>query len=615
MNVLGISAFERDASAALVSDGRVVAAAAEERFTRQKHDPNFPRYAIEYCLEEGGLQAHELDSIVFYEEPHTRFTRVLATSFANFPFSTGTFVTSMKAWLSRLWTRASISRELDVHPRLIEFVPHHLSHAAQAFAQSGFDDAAILVVDTVGEWAATSLCSGSRARAPVVQSHELMPFPHSLGLVQTALAGFAGFRIPGWEPSLTDLAAFGEPRFAEELRRIISVQDDGTYRVDRSFFRFDQLMELPYGRPYGPKLVELLGAPRDARLAVPFVSGTGNGAAEVSQDDQRFADIAASFQTVLEEALLGLCRRLREHHESPNLCLGGLVAQNPSAVRRLMTDGPFERVYVPSDPGDGGGAAGAALLYDALQNARADAPAPASPYVGKGYDEARDAALLEFSQPDYWIRFLKHGVDQPKGMTVDAQTYEDPAELLPGVAEDLCSGLIVGWFQGRFASGPAGLGSRLILADPANEATLLRLHEKVCGQPRFRPFGLALTAAAAEAILDGADLSAPALKWGQAAWPVKSEARDAVRAAVHADGTVRPQVVTTEDEPALHALLDLVGAAGGPAALLATSFNEDDYPIVASPADALLVFMRTAMDVVVINGLVVRKRRPASSAG
>ena len=608
MRVLGISAFEQDASAALVADGQVVAAAAEERFTRQKHDPSFPRFAVEYCLDQAGAKACELDAVVFYEEPQSRFTRVLTTTMAGFPQSWPLFVGNMKTWLSRLWTRNELSKKLDVHPALVSFVSHGQSHAAQAFCTSPFDEAAVLIVDTAGEWASTALYSASRANGLTLQEYERIDYPHSLGLVQQAFAVYLGFRVPGWEAGISDLAAFGRPTYVDQLRKLISIREDGSYRVDPSYFRFDRLNQAPFDRPFTPALTALLGPARDARVALQFDTLKPASGSATDTESQRLADIAASFQVVLEEAVLGLCKRIHQVSGSSALCLAGAVATNPSVVGRILQEGPFEHLYLPPEPGEGGGALGAAMHVGAFESKTGATSAPYSPFVGKEYDESRDAAAIRHADPKYWVRFLKHGCKQPDGMTLDVRTHENPDELIACIVDDLQAGKVVGWFQGRFAFSPSGLGRRSILADPSNQAAVQRLRDEVVGQPAFRPFGLAIAEEDAAKVVDVKDHTAWPLRWMQAAVPVAEEAAGAVSAAVHVNATIRPLICG--DDSATHALLKAWGARSGLAALVCADFNEYNYPIVGSPADALIVFARTEMETVVINNLVVRKVQP-----
>jgi len=598
VNVLGISAMERDATAALIRDGRVIASAAEERFTRQRHDPNFPHYAVEFCLDAAGLKAHELDAIVFYQEPHVRFTRVLSTSLA--ALDPPSFVRSMKAWLGeKLWARGVISRRLDVHPDKISYVPHHLSLAAQAFASSPFEEAAVLVVGGEGEWDCAALCSGYRGGGLKLDTHEILPYPHSLGLVLSAFSELLGFQRGSVRDAL-DLAAYGSPRFADEIARVIQPQEDGTYRIDTSWLRMEAFLESG-GSPLTPRFLEAFGPIRDARA--PAVADRD----ALTDGEQRYADIAASLQHVLEETLLKLCRRLHDRTGARNLCVTGEVMDNPRAVARLLADSPFERVFVPADPGEGGAAIGAALLRDAESAPTTQGERRPDPYLGRAYDEARDAAMIEHLQIGSWATFRKEGCEDVEDAAITVERFEDFETLARRTAEELEAGRIVGWLQGRFESGSQGLGNRALLTDPRSEAARSRLRERVTTRALLHPSALAIAEEAAAEVLEGEAPWQWPLRWGQATARVRPEAVERVKAAVHVDGTTLPQVCAAEDNPRFHSLLTAFGERTGLAALLSETFSEANYPMVSSPADALLIFARTDLDTLVINNILVKK--------
>ncbi len=588
MRVLGLSAYDRDAAAALVEGGRISAAAREERFTRQRHDNNFPRFAAEFCLERAGIAACELDAVAFFEEPHVKFTRVLAASLGgSFPTGPGVFARNMKAWVGdKLWTRSVISKRLDIHPDRIALLPRARCMAAAAFAGSPFERAAVLVVDGVGEWGATSLFSAERGpEGMVLSEREALPYPHSLGLAASALADLLGLRVPGGERDLADLAACGEPLYAGRLRRLVRAQGDGTYELAPGYFRFENLAELPGPRPFTGALTDLLGAPRDARRPLSFRPGEPPG----DPEDQRVANIAASWQQVLEEALLGLCRRLHALTGAEDLCLSGQVADNPAALRRILEDGPFQRVYLPPDPGPGGAAAGAALLAAGARGA------PADPFLGKDYDVARDVAALEHVDPIYWQRFRRRGCRPVRGMRLDIRRAE-PAELAERVAEELAEGRIVGWFQGRFERG-GPLGARSLLANPGDARAVERLAGRVIGRPAYRPWVLS----AAGEVLDGAPL--PASPWTPIPGRPRGDCAEAIGAALGADGSVQVRRCGAPLRPLLEAF---EGAPG----LIEAELCEAGHPPAASPADALLTFMRTEVDTLVLHDVMVRKELP-----
>ena len=607
MNVLGISAHYHDASAAVVSDGQVIAAAAEERFTLQKHDPSFPRYAIEFCLHEAGIAAQDLDEIVFYEEPHTKFTRVLSSTVSGFPFTRGAFVRSMSSWIgSKLWVKNEISRKLDVHPRKIRTIPHHVSHAAQAFAGSPFSDAAILVVDAVGEWGSTSLFRGEFAPGLRLTPIESIPYPHSLGLAYAAFTAFLGFKVNDGECSTMALATFGTPIYADDIRRVIQPQRDGTYRLDPAYFTFDQFRDTPFSS----KFVERFGQPRSFKDELPFdcLRQPHDERPSISAAHQRFADIAASVQLVLEEALLGLCRKLHAMTGAKALCFSGGVALNCVANTRLLRESPFEDIFVPPDPGDGGAAIGAALYSYYTATGQPPAGSSVHPYLGQHYDEGREADMLAHVNPDHWVRHRSIGRPQATGMRLDVRRSDRFEQIVGGVVDDLQKGKIVGWFQGRFENGPRALGNRSILIDPQSIPVARRLSRAVKARAPYRPYALSMTAETAATVLTEQPGDLPRMaRWMQMTWNIRPQVVPQVAAAIHVDGTTRPQVCRQSENPRYHALLTAYGQASGTAALLNTSFNDAGFPIVSSPAEALIMFARTDLDTLVVNDLVVRK--------
>lgn len=598
MNVLGLSADFHDSSASLVVDGRVECAAAEERFTRIKHDASFPEHAVQFCLEQGGLKFDRIDRVVFYEEPWVKLTRVFTDVLARFPRSLGAFTRAGRGWMTeKLWMHNKISRSFDLHPDKVVFVPHHESHAAQAFYPSGFAESAVLTADGVGEWACGGIASASRSGG--IRILETYDYPNSVGLVYAAFTAFLGFRPNDGECSTMALAAFGSPRFADRVREVIRPAADGTYEVDSSFFDF-----LGGARAlYRPKFTALFGEPRKAGAPYPF-SSTGPAAA-VSGDDQRHADIAASIQSVFEDILLALAKRAHRLTGSNRLCLAGGTAMNAVAVSRLVKEGPFTQVFIPPDPGDGGAASGAALL---VSSGPPEQPALATPYVGKGYF---DPGLLDL------VDRVKAGTShrlagcRPWSGRLSHQTLDGADALADVVAGELAAGQIVGWVQGRFEQGPRALGNRSILVDPMNEQAVERLSRAVKQRAAFRPYALAVTIEDAARLLPAIDLDCGSRmpRWMQSVHPVAETLGDAVRLGLHADGTTRPQVCAEADNPLFHRLLRAFGARRGLSALINTSFNEKGYPIVSSPIDALITFLHTDIDLLVIGTSLIRKVR------
>lgn len=614
--VLGVSAHFHDASAALVVDGEIVAAAAEERFTRLKHDSNFPRLAIEFCLQQGGLAARQLDAVVFYEDPSLKFTRVVASTLAGFPRSRSPFVSAMKDWLtSKLWLRDQISRELDIHPRKIRFVRHHDSHMAQAFLASPFDEAAILTMDAVGEWTSTAIGHGDRRAPDPVRALDQVDYPHSLGLAYAAFTAFLGFRPNDAEASTMALAAFGRPRYAAELRRIIRAAGDGLYQVDSRFFSF---LSSDF-RLFTPEFVRIFGPPRDFRSELPFdCLEDAPEPLPAGVPAQRFADLAASVQLVLEEVALALAERAWRRTGSSRLCIAGGVALNAVANSKVIERSPFQEVFIPPDPGDGGAALGAALLEYSRRWGDLR-PLAVTPRLGKSFHEDSPAPLLREIDPADWAPFVAQGCALCHQEDLETVAFDSSDELIDVVTGELLAGSIVGWVQGRFELGPRALGNRSIFVDPRNIPAVKRLSSRVKQRARFRPYALSIREEDVPLCFDFSGGIPHCARWMQMVKRVRTEAAPLVRGAMHCDGTTRLQVCAAQDNPRFHHLLSAFGERRGLGALLNTSFNEAGYPMVASPAEALLMFARTEMDVLVVDNFMVtrhahentRIRRPA----
>jgi carbamoyltransferase len=607
MKVLGISYGYHDSSACLVADGEVVAASAEERFTRQKHDANFPAYAVRHCLDTARIRAADVDQIVFHEDPHAKFSRVLCAALAPFPASRREFVNSMKAWLGRkLWALDTISSRLDVPPDKITYLGHHYSHAVQAFMGSGFDRSAILVVDAVGDWACTSLYAGEwKDGRPEVRRLLEVAYPNSLGLVYSAFTAWLGFSPNDSECSTMALASFGRPIYADTVRKIIAEAEDTGYQVDQSYFNFQSF----YKGAVTEKFLDVFGPTRNFKDKLPFASFGRQGAA--SADAQRYADGAASIQLVLEERVLALCERLHAAFPCENLCYSGGVAMNCVANSRILAESPFQRVFIPPDPGDGGTAVGTSLYYAAV-----NAPQPVGrktygPYLGAAFDEAPDVAMVDYVQTDHIVPYLKKEVPAVPGVRWKKQTYGSDEELCAEVSRRLHAGAIVGWYQGRAELGPRALGNRSILARPDDVDVVARLSRAVKERAAFRPYALSIAAEAAAEVLQLGRAQPSDARWMQFAFPVQAAVVDRVRCGLHVDGTTRAQVCTAADNPLFHRLLLEFGREFGIPVLINTSFNASGYPIVSTPVDAMSMFARTDMDVLVLNRTLLWKERGA----
>ncbi len=605
MKVLGVSANYHDASAALVVDGEVVFSAAEERFSRIKHDPTLPLAAARACLQQAGIAPEDLSFVAYHEDPPTKLSRALATSLARWPLSFGTFWRSAKeAITSGLWVKADLAQALGVTPDQVVYAPHHASHAAHAFLTSPFAEAAVMTIDAVGEWTCSAIFDathvGGRARLLPV---DVSPFPHSVGLFYSAFTSYLGFRVNDGECSTMALAAFGEPRHVDIIRRVLQIHDDGRHTLTDGWFDFRGDKDLPVTA----QLVRALGPPRHFRADLPWRC-SGEPADPPTDDDQRFADIAASVQQVCEEAVVAYARRAARLTDRDQLCYAGGVALNCVANRELLEAGVFSSVYVPPDPGDGGGAMGAALL---VHDRAGGSPAPTRihPFLGGAEGDADDlATLLAHLEPERWHRFSRHGLDRLGPDQVVVEVLDAPADRVAAVVGALAADQVVGWCQGRFENGPRALGARSLLCRADRPALAERLSTRIKRRAGFRPYAPSLTETEAARCLALEGLPDTA-RWMQLAVPVTDEGRSRLAATLHVDGTTRPQVVRADEAPLYHQLLVACGAAWGTEALLNTSFNESGSPMVGGGVDALLAFARTDLDAVLIGPLWVRKIR------
>lgn len=602
MNVLGISAYFHDSSAAIVRDGMVVAAIAEDRLTHVKHDPNFPIFAIDTCLKQAGLDPADLDIVVFYEEPHVKFGRVLTLLLAEFPRGALHFARSLVPWLvTRLWLKTVIANRLGVDPQIVRFLPHHVSHAGQAFLASGYEEAAILTLDGVGEWTTTSIGRGSRAAPNGVDLLVSSDYPHSVGLAYAAVTSFLGFRPNDQECSTMALAAFGSPVHLDRFRAAMQVSE-GRVRLEPEAFDFlgDTRSAL------SPVFADELGlTPRDEGDGYSFdIFAAEPGTA--SARDRAYADVAASLQARLTEIMLELANYAHALTGLDRLCLAGGVAYNAVSVGELMRRGPFREVFVPPDPGDAGGAAGAALVAAHRAGGRLARAAMPHPYLGTGGEAGDLGALVAELDVD---EVPPPPVPIPGEMRVAARSERvgTSEALVSAVADELASARIVGWLQGRSEFGPRALGNRSILARPDDIALAQRIARTIKVRPAYRPFALSVAEEAARELFELPSAIQQPARWMQTVLPVRPGARDGVRGALHVDGTTRPQICAATDNPLFHALLTEVGRTTGLAALLNTSLNLSGLPLCAGAPEALVLFWSCDIDTLVIEDWILRK--------
>jgi len=595
--ILGLSAYYHDSAAALIVDGEVVAAAQEERFSRVKHDHAFPSQAISYCLDEAGLGSSDLDFVGFYDKPFLKFERILETYIAFAPQGFRSFLKAMPLWMrQKLHLPREIRRELDgAYRRRIVFTEHHESHAASAFFPSPFDEAAILTLDGVGEWATASFGCGSGNRVEL--SHELH-FPHSLGLLYSAFTYFCGFKVNSGEYKLMGLAPYGTPRWEEEiLDKLLDLKEDGSFRLDLSYFNYCQGLTMT-----SPKMDRLFGGPPRA----PETPLT-----------QREMDLAASIQKVTEEIVLRAVRHLHVRTGMRNLCLAGGVALNCVANGRILREGPFERLWIQPAAGDAGGALGTALFiwHQLLDNPRqAQTPdGQQGSLLGPAYSNDRIEAFLESSGSVYRL-------------------IADEEELDRRIVRLIEDEKVVGLFQGRMEFGPRALGCRSIIGDARSRQMQSVMNLKIKFRESFRPFApivlrervseffdmedeadspyMLLVASVADAKLRVAEGAAIAGGLDKLKL-VRSE----VPAITHVDNSARVQTVDRERHQRLHRLMTRFEDRTGCPVMINTSFNVRGEPIVCSPEDAYHCFMATDMDALVLeNFFLLKAEQPGTAA-
>jgi carbamoyltransferase len=581
MKILGISAHYHDSAAALLVDGVPVAAVQEERLSRRKHDSGFPLGAIEWCLERGGVEPAALDAVVFYEKPMLKLERIVLSALRTFPRSFRSFPQAMKSSLGgKAWVKATIASQLGVPARRILFTEHHQAHAAAAFLTAPVERAAILVADGVGEWATLSVGRGERrgGRAWLGLEREIR-FPHSLGMLYSTFTAFLGFDVNEGECKVMGLAAYGQPRFADEVRQLVLRTADGAFRLNLDYFDFHAAAR----RSYSPRFVERFGPPRQPWS--PIDLGSPEGA--------RYADLAASVQLVLEEVMVDLARRLRRTTDLPDLCLSGGVALNGLANARILAESGFERVFVPSAPGDAGCAVGCALYADRVFFEQPDHAVPDHPFWGPSVSGDELARLgAEDGLPTASL---------------------DEEVLLAEVVAELDRGRLVGWMEGAAELGPRALGHRSILAAPGDAATRDRLNREVKRREEFRPFAPAVPLELADRYFVLPPGGARLGRFMSGVFPVRPEWRARLGAVTHVDGSARVQTVDRAMAPRLWQLLERYGARSGLPILLNTSFNLAGEPIVTSAAEGYSTFRRSGLDLVVCGRALVR--RPAAQSG
>ncbi len=591
MKILGISAYYHDAAACLISDGEIVAAAQEERFTRKKHDPSIPSNAISYCLKAGGVSGDRLDAVAFYDKPIDKFVRILKTYFAVAPRGLGSFLKALPEWTQhKLWFTAEIEACLEQAgvnlPEQTYFTEHHESHAASAFFPSPFEDAAIVTADGVGEWPTSSIGKGEGNKVTILKE---LNFPHSLGLLYSAFTYYLGFRVNSGEYKVMGLAPYGQPRFVDMiLDKVVALREDGSFRLNMEYFNYLGGLTMT-----NDAFADLFGAP--AREPE-------------SEITQHAMDAARSVQEVAEEIMLRTALHAHEITGKKNLCMAGGVALNCVANSKLVRETPFEKVWVQPAAGDSGGAVGAALtvwhhIHDKPRHTDNEKDRMGGTYLGPGFSDEDVETFLKTQNCKY--RKLKGD------------------EWQQTIAERLSEGKIIGLMQGRMEFGPRALGNRSILGDPRVSDMQSRMNLKVKFRESFRPFAPAIleeyasdyfdfdgpspymlfTAPIAENRRTDVAPDDPTLPLQERLALVRSE----LPAITHLDYSARIQTVSEQTNPKFHSLLSAFHNLTGCPVVINTSFNVRGEPIVCTPEDAYGCFMRTGIECLVMESFLVEK--------
>lgn len=585
--ILGISAFYHDAAAVLIKNGEIMAAAQEERFTRKKHDPSYPRNAVDYCLREAGIKSSDLNIVAFYEKPFIKFERLLETYLAYAPIGIRSFIEAIPPWIKqKLFIKDYIQRELGFDGTIL-FPEHHHSHAASAFYPSPFNEAAILTVDGVGEWATASF---GRGKGNSIELYSEISFPHSLGLLYSAFTYYCGFKVNSGEYKLMGLAPYGEPLYVDTiLNNLIDLKDDGSFKLNLKYFNYCTGLTMTnekFHRLFG-------GPPRKGEEKI----------------EKRYMDLARSIQAVTEMVIMKMARHVRENTGSDNLCLAGGVALNCVANGKILREGPFKRIWIQPSASDAGGALGAALIawHEYLGNTR----------KVDGIKDLQKSSLLGPSFSDEEIeRYLKEN-----NISYEKLSKDNIAKRVSGL---LAEQKVVGWFEGRMEFGPRALGARSILGDPRSSQMQSIINLKIKFRESFRPFAPTVIMEKAGEYF-GLNCESPYMllvspvEYGKRKRSAsESEAkgfeklkidRSEIPAVTHVDYSARVQTVKREDNQLYYDMINQFYKDHGCPLVINTSFNVRGEPIVCTPADAYRCFMRTNMDYLAVGSFLIDKKK------
>ena len=564
MIILGISAFFHDSSAALIKDGNLIAAVEEERFTRKKHDMEFPIKSIEYCLKEADISIDKVDYIAFYEKPILKFDRILNQFIDSFPKGFLAFNKAMPSWISeKLRIRRIVKKKLKFKGKIF-FIEHHLAHAASSYLVSPFNESVILTLDGVGEWASST---HGYAKGNDIYLEKEIKFPHSLGLLYSAVTAFLGFKVNSGEYKVMGLSAYGKPKYYDKFKKIIDIKEDGSFALDMSYFEYNYKMSM-----FNKKFIEEFGHARKSD----------------GEMTQEYKDIAASLQKITEEIVFKILNNLHNKYKIDNLCIAGGVALNSLANGKILINTPFKRIFIQPAAGDGGTSVGAAFyVYNTLlKNKKVFVLDNA--YLGPKFNTNEVESFLEKNK----IKYKK---------------FSSNEELVKKTSELIFNNNVVGWFQGRMEFGPRALGSRSILSNACNQKMQDILNLKVKHREKFRPFAPAICEDDAVKYFE-CDIPIPyPTDFMLMVYPIKEKYREKIPAVTHVDGTGRLQTVRKSQNELYYNLIKEFGKLSGIPILINTSFNIRGEPIVCTPYDAYKCMMGTGIDYLVMDKFLIKR--------
>lgn len=566
MIILGISCYFHDSAACIIKDGEIIAAAAEERFTRIKHDNNFPKKAIEFCLDSLNIAANEIDLISFYEKPLIKLERIFYQHLDNFPKNYKQFIKSMGPWLSyKLDLKKTIEKEINYFGE-INFIEHHMSHAASSFYLSPFKKASIVTIDGVGEWATTTVGKGNNQN---IEIKKQINFPHSLGLLYSTLTTYLGFAANNSEYKVMGLAAYGnKTTYEKEFDKLIKIFEDGSFKLNMEYFDFDWAERMP-----SKKMIELFKHPVRKK----------DGPVKKYHED-----IAAALQAKLEQVVFNILNQVYKEQKNKNLCLAGGVALNSVLNGKILKNTKFEKIFIPPDPSDAGAAMGVAIYS----------------YIQKTNKKIKNDSFNPYLGPEYqWFQIEK----ELKKLNLKYKLIKDDQELIEKTAKLIEKEKVIGWFQGKMEWGPRALGNRSILASATKTKMRDIINAKVKKREMFRPFAPVILEEKTKEYFDTDTNISPAARWMLMVYPFKNKGIKEVPAVVHVDQSGRLETLIRKDNPKYYDLVKSYYKKTKIPIIINTSFNVRGEPIVCTPKDAINCFLATDIDYLVIDNYLVRK--------